>query len=254
MAPKKKILIIVSTLIITLLVILGALFIFLNNSKQIELSGNSDLTISTPTSEPINSVSEQNYFGKFINSYLPDGWKIIEYSDENGMGSRTLGGKYSGFTRLQIDSPITGSIYSIAGQDGVGGATSCSTIYKFNDTDPNYIKHLEDIIKELGAMEDPPRTVTPEVIDLGNKSYSQVKLFNRSGRRIDNIIYWNELNSGNYFNPICPQNVSRMKFENVFFYNNGSKQDLYSASFFRGDYTSDELEQLDLILNSIVLK
>src|SRR3972149_7087618 len=92
-------------------------------------SGNEVVTTPGVTSE-VNPDQTNNFKGKYLETVLPNGWKLEEY--ENGQGTDSLLGEvsYRGLTGFAIFNENNAKVFATKAVMGVGGI-GCGEIFKF---------------------------------------------------------------------------------------------------------------------------
>lgn len=246
----------VISLLVILLVLLSLFFLtkYLNNNLT-EPNSNS---VNNGLSSTISYVTNLHtrFEGRYLSWENIDNWSVDEYYDYNGMKAGSEGAYYYGLTGFTI-SRGDKLVFSFKGIDGIGGNGACDEIYKFSDTDLSYIDNQVNAFLEQGQMSVPPINKEPTVIDLSDKSYSEINLFGNKIRRIDTQLYW-KTNDEEFFNPKCGLNAYIQTFINPQFDVNSdighSRHGTYVVDIEDSNMTLDELNILDELLNSFKTK
>ncbi|MBE0573548.1 hypothetical protein IH575_01450 [Candidatus Dojkabacteria bacterium] len=168
-----------------------------SSNQQQNQSQDSDSEINNQ--ESIDSQLTKDFSGSYVKAKLPEGWSIVEYSDQSGLyatvESPTITG-FSGLTGLAIYDESSRKVFSINGVDGIGGAGSCTTVGKFSDTSDDYIQTISNDALEVNGE-------AVYVQDLTQTSYFSFNFFGYQVRRVGGTYYFNSSDEPNVFNPLC---------------------------------------------------
>jgi hypothetical protein len=169
----------------------GALFLLETNgyTNLIELcnttgTAQEDETKATDEgseTEVANQAQTTTFEGDYITAELPQGWTIVEYTDENGSDMIMDGMTYSGLVGLKVFNPNSDEMFYLKAVDGIGGLAGCDEVYQFTDSAVAYLGLGNDLTGISG--------VTPTIVDLTAQTYSEYTLLGFNIRRIDREIY-----------------------------------------------------------------
>lgn len=254
---SSKMPLLISLLFNAILIVVLIIFVITrtvaDNSAAVGTNQNNNSSSNNITSYPLEQVPLTQYFyGKFINSKLPENWKIVEYSDNSGMQNGVSNVQYTGFTGMDvIDELHFGTIFSLRGVDGVGGGP-CTDVSRFQDTDQSYINNVVKTGKDAADID-------VKVNDLTASTYSKVNLMGLTMRRIGDQLYNNESNDAAHFNPSCGVGAKIIGLSSVGFAISAQNTPMMKNNFSPFEWkinvnNDQELATLDEILNSITVK
>lgn len=212
-APKKqtdlaKIAIILFLLLLTAI----AFFLIYTFIKQpVRQTGSPGLTPAATTAKPTPSVPpvsgtpmistfpQSAWVGKYLRTVLPTGWTIEEY--ENGKGTTSLaeGLNYRGLTGFAVINNTGAKVFTAEAVSGVGGI-GCEKIYRFADTEQQYVDGLVETNKEVD--------IAGSIVDLSAKNYFAYNFFGTPARRVLTTMYYDveTEKKPQFFNPACGLN------------------------------------------------
>lgn len=174
-------------LIFLLGIILAGYFIYKSNGIN-----TSEITQSYPTKEPDGLTYESEYFS----ARLDNGWEIKEYKDTSLLQG-LLGSSYTGNLGIVITKD-NNEVFSLKPRTLQGGNNTCSEIYKFSDTDQEFVNQQ---IKEFKQFSNPD--FSPQVIEIQDHT-STFRFFGAEVRLSENKLFYNKSDYRTYsFNPEC---------------------------------------------------
>jgi hypothetical protein len=256
--PKKKKKLLVIICILLILSTLGlTVYYFISSDKEDSLQENEEIAEieEIPSLQPEPDVeydleilepTYSEYSGKYINTELPKGWRIVEY--ENGDGSDIVKlGIYTGLTGISVFTDENAKIFKIDAVDGIGGPDYCEKLVSFKDTPASYIEHIKQNIHEIaGEM---------IVEEIPENMYTEFTFLDYRARRVGSVIYWDSLKNTNLneFHTLCGIESLLLMFENLSFGCNDYICDSYEVRI-EGNHTEEKLSMLERILDGMVLK
>lgn len=226
------------------------LSLFTVSSDNTIVATSTPSVINTNTPIPTNTAipNSTSFTGTYVTATLPTNWTITESSNFESL-TLVSGTVYSGLAKLTIKHN-NNEIITFSAVDGVGDTGECEEIYKFSDTDPNYVQARIDRNLEFGYY------LNPEIIDLSGYTYSEYQMLGNTIRRIGNTLYFkNEFFKEN-FNPDCDLSTELRGLAGLGFSFDRIGQPYTSHGYFvhrtiPSTFTAGELQELDQILQSL---
>lgn len=181
----KAIMIVIITLIVLLASVAGSLYVgYLlgNNSLVINDFNNAADGVTAITSDNTSYVNtdiateevgntttqfenytpeKKAYIGEFISAELPEHWYVYEYIDgaQSSNVDKSIPKDYKGFGGFEIKDGDQLVVFGMYRANPVGGVAYCNQAVKFADTDPEYIKYIEKMSKDMYNDSDPLPTL-----------------------------------------------------------------------------------------------
>lgn len=243
-------------LIFILGLILGALLLyFLETTDTTALiSGNMGDSSSEEEAEATQSKTDTTplavtttYTGTHTTAELPNGWTIVEYTDNTGSDMLMGGTTYSDLVGLKVFNPANDEMFFIKAVDGIGGLAGCDETFEFTDTDASYLVTGNDFTGTMG--------VTPTVVDLTAETYTEYELLGFDVRRIERTLYRDMYDTEvSGFNPACGIDEAFLTITTLGFSRpiSGVADSSYTYSWGIPNIAPiADLEELDLILESL---
>ncbi len=183
----------------------------------------------------------EKFEGKYISAEIPEGWAIEEFAEGKGSDSLVDGVEYTGLTAFQVS--IDGSeVFLLKAIDGFG-TNGCYELPHFKDSSKEYEDDNKALMVEMGE--------TMKVLDYSNTTYSEFAMFDRTIRRVKTVLYFDEIEQNEYYEPQCESNLLYFK-TTLFSHKNPSEGSTYTYKI-SSTATEAELNQLDEILKSMKL-
>lgn len=203
---------------------------------------NDDEDVDEDEDEDEDEIQYSNYNGEYLFAKIPESWSILEYEEGAGSDSLVSGLDYEGLTAIKIFDEDSNLIFWIKGVNGIGGTGGCEEYYKFEDFSEAHLDQIKDENDVIFGYD-------PTIVDLSSADYSEFDLFNVRTRRIDNILYFDLVDSNNFFESSCGFSMLFIQTDEELYGSDGINGGSYFFEFGQ-DLSDEDLEILDNVLDS----